>query len=127
MRALVIDDAAKREATRVVKWADEHPYKPGPHAGTPGDDPHFVAHLNSYRCVFTFTHDDQGKVWRHLSVSVPGGKYPNPIAVWMIADLFGFTGWKPEMGEKPGLGWGAYVDEGARCAVVAQEVPGTAG
>jgi hypothetical protein len=55
-------------------------HRPGPH------DP--TVYIN----LFSFTHVD-GVVYRHLSVSVPGGLYPNPIAALMLADLFGFTGW----------------------------------
>ena len=51
-------------------------------------------------------------LFRHLSVSVPmPGRYPNPIAVWMIADLYGFTGWSPEMGVKIPPDWMPQVRE----------------
>src|SRR5215831_1573268 len=92
LRPLIINDKARAKAAKVLKHAEQNHYRPGPNAKTPGDDDRFVAKLNTYRAVFTFTHSD-GMIWRHLTVSVPGTKFPNPAAAFMIAQLFGFTGW----------------------------------
>jgi hypothetical protein len=93
LRPLVIDDAARAQASAIVSFAEWHPFMPGRNATPPGDVPEHVGTFgDGYRAVFSFTHVD-GVVYRHLSVSVPGGLYPNPIAALMLADLFGFTGW----------------------------------
>ena len=119
MRPLIIDDKAKTEANRVIAYAMDHPYHPG--QPVPGDNPNFVAQLGTYRCVFTFTHIS-GKVFRHLSISVPSEKYSNPIAAFMIADLFGFTGWNEQMGGQIPKSWFGQVNEEEHAVVLAQEV-----
>lgn len=91
VRPLVIDDEAKAIAARVIAHAEAHPYHPRPGSTPPGDDPNFVAKLGTYRAVFTITHSDR-MVFRHLSISVPGKGFPNPLAVMLIGELFGFTG-----------------------------------
>ena len=40
-----------------------------------------------------------------LPATMPGSKYPNPPAVFMIADLFGFTGWDQKQIDKPAPDW----------------------
>lgn len=102
MRVLQIDDEAKAEVARVLAHAEANPYFPG--QASPGNDPKFVAQLGTFRTVFTYTHADS-VVYRHLSVSVPGGKFPNVIAAFTIAELYGFTGWSIDMGENPGADW----------------------
>lgn len=119
MRPLLIDDAAKAEAARVLAHAETHPF----HVGAkwiPGDDPGFVADICTYRCVFTYT-TNGGVTFRHLIISVPGAKYPNPAAVMVLADAFGFTGWDGDL-QKPPVDWGATVDEKAHCVVVVQSI-----
>lgn len=108
MRALVIDDAAKAEAARVISYAMEHPYHPRQGAPVPGDDPGHVAELNTFRAVFSFT-VMQGQTFRQLSISVPGGLWPNPWAVCMIAELFGFTGWDGVTVDPLPASWMAHV------------------
>lgn len=120
LRPLVIDDKAKADAASVRSLAeqDSNHYRPDrPGAKIPGDDSRFVAHFGTYRAVFSLTHAD-GLVYRHLSVSVPGGKYANPVAVFHIAELFGFAGY--EGGEFPPADWLTTVSEDERCIVVAQ-------
>jgi len=119
MRPLVIDADARAQAQRVLDHATEHHYWPNKTVQSPGDDPRFVAKLGTYRVVFTFTHS-KGIVWRHLSVSVPSQKYPNPAAVFMIAGLFGFTGYDEKQIDKPGPDWAMDVNEGEHCVVIAQ-------
>jgi hypothetical protein len=111
IRPLIIDAAARAKTAAVVAWAMDHHLDSRNPTFIPGNDPHFTALLGSYRTVFTFTRDGEA-LFRHLSVSVPmPGRYPNPIAVWMIADLYGFTGWSPEMGVKIPPDWMPQVRE----------------
>jgi hypothetical protein len=119
MRPLIIDDAAKAKVARVLEHAEANPYHfRGP---VPGDDPRFVAELNTYRAVFTLSHDPEGKVWRHLSISVPSKNYPNPVAVLTIAELFGFTGWDGRTIDQLPLDWILDVKTQEHCVVVMQE------
>ncbi len=120
MRPLIIDDAAKATAARVLAYADAHHYRPGRRGQTtPGDDPNFVAKFGTYRAVFTFTHAD-GLVYRHLSISVPSAKFPNPAAAFMIASLFGFTGWDERTIDRAPEGWQIDVNNREHCIVLAQ-------
>jgi hypothetical protein len=133
MRALLIDDNAKAAVKKVVDYAAAHPYYL-PAAGiVPGDDPRYVAHLDTYRfvrggcvvqnvqrlcCVFTFTHVKR-EVWRHLTISVPSQNYPNPFAAYTVAELFGFTGWDGKSYDPPN-GWQVAVNKDEHCIVLAQ-------
>lgn len=119
MRPLIIDDRAKAEVARVHAHAEANPYFPG--QATPGDNPQFVAKLGTYRVVFTFTHADQ-MVYRDLSVSVPSSKLPNPAAVFMIADLFGLTGWDETRPSDPGKDWLIHHSRIEHCIRVAQPI-----
>ncbi len=121
MRALVIDDAAKAAAQRVIAHAERHHYEPGRSKWVPGDDDRFVARLGTFRCVFTFTRS-RGRLYRHLSISIPGSKYPNPAAAFMLADLFGFTGWDENEPGCPGDGWGMAINQPDQCVVLVQPV-----
>lgn len=124
VRPLIIDDGARAMVKRVLAHAEAHHYRPGPGAAPPGDDPRFVAHLGTYRAVFSFTHAD-GLIYRHLSVSVPGaegGKFPNPIAAFLIADLFGLTGYAQDMADQPPGDWLAHVNGDEHCIIIAQAI-----
>jgi hypothetical protein len=119
MRLLTIDAVAQAKIAHLIEHAEEHHY----HAGvdpTPGDDPAFVIHLDSYRVVFTLT-EGHGKLWRQLSISVPAqGKFPNPAAAFTIAQEFGFTGWDGKTWNRLPDNWLGKQEE--RCIVLAQEV-----
>jgi hypothetical protein len=120
MRPLIINDAARAKAARVLAYADSHHYHPGrPGQTTPGDNPNFVANFDTYRAVFTYTHGD-GLIYRHLSVSVPSKKFPNPAAAFMIATLFGFTGWDERTIDRPPEGWQIDVSDKEHCIVLGQ-------
>ncbi len=123
MRPLVIDDAARALAASVRAYADAHPYRPGPGVKPPGDNPEHVALINTFRVVYSLT-EAGGQRFRHLSVSVPGTKWPNPAVIWTIAELFGFTGWDQQAIDKPPDGWMMELDKVNRAVVVAQELPG---
>jgi hypothetical protein len=121
MRTLRIDDKARAKIARLVEHAKNHPYRLGD--PVPGDNPDFVVHLDTYRCVFTFTvadAPDDDFIFRHLSISVPAeGKYPHPMAAFTIATLFGFTGWDGITEAMPDS-WagGPYEEDG--CVILAQ-------
>jgi hypothetical protein len=56
-------------------------------------------------------------------VSVPGGKYPNPYAVFMIAMEFGLAGWDGHSQDPP-ADWLVDINQSEHCIVVAQLWPG---
>lgn len=93
MRPLLIGPAEKKAVEELVAFAsrEENWYRPGVSQWVPGDRLEYVLSLGTYRCVFTYT-EGRGKLYRHLSISVPGTLYPNPVAATTIAVLFGFTG-----------------------------------
>lgn len=117
LRPLVIDDEARNKVMRVLAYAKEHPY----HAGDPipGNNPNFVVHLDTYRCVFTYTESSEKEMYRHLSLSVPT-LYPNPIAAFTIAELFGFTGWDGHTIDRAPDSWMVKLDEVERCIAIFQ-------
>jgi hypothetical protein len=120
LRALIIDESAKAKAARVIAHAEKNHYFLGKTTTPPGDDERFVAHLNDYRAVFSFTHSD-GTIFRHLSISVPArGRFPHQAAAFTIADLFGFTGWDHQTIDKLPEGWIGVTHED--CLVLAQEI-----
>lgn len=119
-RALLIGPEQEALAAGIVKYAEAHPYVMGGVPFVPGNHPEYVGHFNDYRTVFSYTHAN-GQVFRHLSVSVPGRHYPNPIAVWMLAGLFGFTGWDGKS-DLPPKDWAAGPHPDERCVVVVQKV-----
>lgn len=122
MRMLVIDDEVRARAAEIVKHAETNPYKP-PYDRAPGDDPRNSMEINTFRAVFSRTVLD-GVEFRHLSVSVPGGLYPNPEATFMIAELFGFTGY--EIGRDMPLDWACMPKKfPVMCVEIAQPVRST--
>lgn len=126
MRALVIDDEAKGKAAAVMAYARAHIYDPSEHQLVPGDNPRYVCHLNTYRCVFTYTRDPKsGKLYRHLSISVPSNQYPNLISAAAIAGLFEFSG--ADLGVEKQLAngrWLLHVEKKhePHCIVLAEEL-----
>lgn len=128
MRVLVIDDVAKRKVAAVREYAEkrENWYLLGPgvqpKTKCPGDIPAHVCMLNTYRCVFSWTREANGNVWRDLSVSVPAAeKYPNPAAFFEIANLFGLVGENPETTHIP-LDWEIFPNRKEHCIRAAQKV-----
>jgi hypothetical protein len=120
MRPLLIDEVAKAKAARLRAYAEqpEHYYTPYVDSA-PGDKPEFVIQLDTYKVVFTITKSpSDGALVRHLSVSIPAKGYANPVAVFAIADLLGFTGWNGA--DKAGKDWTVGMHETEHCIVVAQ-------
>lgn len=103
-RVLIIDDAAKEKIKAAINYANLHHYKPWRGDLCPGDNPNYITQIDTFCIVFTFTHSD-GLIFRDISISVPGGKLPNPIAVFMIAHHFEFTGWNEDDPMKPAKNW----------------------
>lgn len=125
MRALLIDKAQKAKINEVVSFAHANLYYPGKSETIPGDDPRHVVFIPfGYRCVFSITVAPDGTHWRHLSISVPvKDKYVSPPAAFLIADLFGFSGYDAIGGSdaKP-QDWFADLNEEDQCVVLAQEL-----
>lgn len=125
MRPLLLDDVTKSRVGVVREFAErpENVYYPAPNKIAPGEDLNFVAQLDTYRCVFTITAMEDRR-FRHLSISVPSKDFPNPISVFTIANLFGFTGGKVdnEIAVAPGSDWQIAIDKDQHCIVVLQEV-----
>jgi hypothetical protein len=126
MRVLVIDEEAKAKVKAVRDFAEKsgNYYIVGKGGFSmqrpPGDDPRHVCKLaDGFRCVFSMTVAD-GTLWRHFSVSVPGEKYPNPIAAFTLAGMFGFTGWDGKS-EKPSEEWLIKISPEEHCIVIAEK------
>jgi hypothetical protein len=123
MRMLVMDDFAKASVNRVTSFATlpENWYRPGVSSFVPGDDPRFVAHMKQgFRCVFTITKAPDGFIFRHLSISVDGDKYPNIAAVCAIAEMFGFAGWDGKTIDRLPHCWMGNLNKLEHCVVIAQ-------
>lgn len=99
MRVLFIGPEQKKAIAKLVEHASHHVFSleqmeamvrdGGP---APGDDPAFSVMLpHGFRCVFSYEHHPGG-LCRHLSVSVSGSSYPNPEAVLLLTQEFGFAG-----------------------------------
>jgi hypothetical protein len=124
MRVLIIDDEARAKADQVLIYALAHPFYLGS-APVPGDRAEYCCELNTFRCVFSLSVDRKGDRYRHLSISVPSDKYPNPWAVAEIAGLFGFS--KPEEGVEARVKAGAWIANANKiehCVVVAELLTG---
>ena len=122
IRPFIIDDETRAQVAKIVAYAQSHWYRPGRNAPPPGDDPrHTVTFAFGYRCVFSFTFTN-GRLFRHLSVSVPSEHYPNEITFFAIAELFGFTGWSVNVGGDPPKDWILNVSQEEHCIVAAQEI-----
>lgn len=125
MRVLDLNGENIEKVQRVIAHAAKpknwyKPFSGAPTVLAPGFDFRHVTQLNDFRCVFSFTEDSKGRLFRHLSISVPGKKYPNPYAAYTIAGLFGFTGWDGKSAQPPDS-WIGKVDEQDRCVQLAQE------
>lgn len=126
MGVLVIDDVFKQDIVRVRAFAElpSNWYRPEKH-GPPGDNPRYVVKCGTYRIVFSITFlKDQ--TFRHLSISTSGTSWPNPLTIWTVAHLFGFTGVEPDENDlvhDPGDDWMVSMDEEYRAVVVAQRLP----
>jgi hypothetical protein len=124
LRPLFITDELKAEVKRVLDFASGNFYYPGKSETIPGDDPRHVLEIpTGYRCVFSITISPQGKPWRHLSISVPKkGAVPHPISAFVIAALFGFTGYDIDRpSPEPPADWFFDLNREDNCVIIAQE------
>ena len=122
LRPLVIDEEVKALVGEVVSFAEGNHYYPGKSEIIPGDDPRHTVQLLSYRCVFSVTHfPSEPLPMRHLSVSIPGTRYPHPLVFCAIAELFGFTGWDGKS-ERPPAEWLVVIQKEDHCITAVQAV-----
>jgi hypothetical protein len=131
VRPLLIDNETRAKVKLVLDFAEqpENYYIVG--AGgfsfqrPPSDDDRHVTWIPvGFKCVFSMTRSvAEGKLYRHLSISVPAaGKYPNPYAAYVIAELFGFTGWNQKAVIPPPVNWLMNVNKEEHCVMLAQAV-----
>lgn len=94
-RVLIIDEKARARVREVLGFSlrEENWCEPAISPPLPEDDPRHVASLDTCRCVFNITRTPGGQRFRHLWVSIFGGHYLTPFALYTIAQEFGFTGW----------------------------------
>jgi hypothetical protein len=124
--ALVIDEQARAKARQIREFAEQPENWYQIDGGDrelkiPGNDPRYVACLNTYRCVFWIT-KALTEAHRHLSISVPSGGFPNPYAAFLFAQLFGFEGWDGKT-LKPGPDWIIQANHAEHCVVFACPYP----
>jgi hypothetical protein len=129
-RPLALDYDFKAECARLREFAEkqENWYVLGKTTVVPGDEPEYSFQTEfGFRVVFTITHAPEHKPqpFRHLSISVSGKDYPNPVAVYTIAHHLGFTGAtvKDDVATEPGK-WGMAVDDEEHCIVVQEPYDG---
>lgn len=118
--ALVIDDQARAKALQIREFAEQPENLIDGSDGElkiPVNDSRHVAYLNTYRCVFWITKALSGS-HRHLLISVPSSGFPNPYATFLIAEMFGFTGWDGKT-LKPGPDWLIKANHAEHCVVFA--------
>jgi len=112
MVALELSPRIRQRVARVVNFARNPANWYRPHdSSVPGFDRRFRCAIGDHRCVFTYTVHPEGKVFRHLSISLlRGGGFPQPLATEVIAVLFGFTdsGQHPERGFDGVIPWKAF-------------------
>jgi hypothetical protein len=112
-RPLIIGQAQQEDISKVVSYAEQHSYsyeqimvmsggrmasanelqqKSDPDLPAIGDDPgHCCVFPVGFRCVFSIEQQPAPLNWcRHISISVSGKGMPNPVAVDVILQEFGF-------------------------------------
>lgn len=124
-RVLIIDDEHRRRAAKIVDHAEQNIYRPGTSDPLTSRDPNSMAQIGDYEVAFFFA-DHEGKMVRHLAVRRKDhDALPNHLAVMLIADLFGFTGWGIRDGGKVPVDWLMTMLlplDGSRQILVAQPV-----
>jgi hypothetical protein len=128
MRPLILGPTELAAIQEVVAFAarPENHYRP--FTGDivpPGDKKSYILAFGlpdrPYRCVYSITEASTGKLFRHLSISIPGMESrsvaPNPFACWTLARAYGFTGWDG-VSQRPPLDWS--VDLPGFCLAIAQ-------
>lgn len=123
---LILNDAQER-AKEIALFAakPENWYRIGESTFIPGDRPEYVLTSGTTRAVFTWTRITETDVRRHMSISVMSRNYPNPVLVWTLAHMFGFTGSKPDASgviQEPSKTWAIGIDDDEHCIVVQEKV-----
>lgn len=122
-RPLIIDDELRATCRRLRECAEDpaRRYRPG-QGRLPGTmTEHCAVLFGGWKVFFTITEAPGHPPFRHLTVSVPGTNLPNPMMVWTLATLLGFTGAQLNDGWVVGPGpWAMGVDEAERCLIVQQ-------
>ena len=123
---LILDDRVRARVKAVREFA-ENPrnwYDTDHNDGPPGEKYDYTLNSGDVRVVYTFT-KHKGRVFRHMSVSVPN-RYPPPVVVWTMAHLFGFPTEEPDeegFVHNPNQKWtacGPNMKE--KCVVVVQDI-----
>jgi len=99
-RAYDFSDGVRAQLAELKATAEQtrHWYVEGQSACPPGDLPRHCVKLSQMMCVFSITvmNSPSGhQTYRHASFSLPiagEGKTPNPIAIFTVAHMLGFTG-----------------------------------
>lgn len=100
IRPLVIGAEQREVIQRLIKHAEEHVVPIHDVVRAMGNPDRAVGNDPSFQCVIpvgyvcTYSHEQQTPgICRHLSIAVAGdGKAPNPAAVQMLMQEFGFRG-----------------------------------
>jgi hypothetical protein len=101
MRALVIDNTAKAEITRVLSYAQKHVLKVAElienlkgNIVPAGNNPEHVCHFfDGFRVVYSIEDQPHLGLCHHLSVSVnTKGRTPSPQAIELLMKEFGIPG-----------------------------------
>jgi hypothetical protein len=94
---LLIDNSARDKIKKIIDYAKKHPTKKsdllkiqkGKKPPVGDNTKHSLILSGHYRIVYSREHQIDGRFYHHLSISVPGGKYPSVPSVEMIAEEFG--------------------------------------
>lgn len=125
MRVLTMTEelVASCDQLRAFVRQPENWYHVGMVDWVPGNRPEFVLELSGgFRVVLSVTVVPQApRPLLHMSMSVPGDRYPHPLAVWNMAHVLGFTGatMQDDLVIGPGA-WAIAVNEEDHCIVVQQ-------
>lgn len=126
--AFVINDDVRYRARMLQRYAENRQnwfYPKNPQDRDPVGKQYDIQ-SGDVRAVLTFTFHE-GRVYRHMRVSVPRG-YPEPVFVWTMAYLLGFKTPEPDeegLVRDPNRRWtAAGPDPKRRCIDVLEEVSG---
>lgn len=134
LNLLFLDDETKGRIAAVVDFATrpENYYYVGVSSFVPGNCEGYVAHLNNYRCVFSISiiaeiPGQTDEKYRHLSISVPDPKLlANPVVVFTLARMFGFTYDKPApksgVVNEPASTWSIGIQDKEHTVVVVESI-----
>lgn len=130
MAVFLISPEVKAQARRITEYAatQHHWYrvKNGLNIDgwTPGDRPEHILTSGTIRAVFSYTLATTTQtLYRHLSVTNVNG-YPQPMVVYTLAHMFGFTGVEPDETDvvmKPAKDWKVQID--GKIVILYQKIP----